>query len=353
MIMSEYVEFSLTQVSNNASEMETLIEPVAEAIENSNCNRIILVASGSSYNASLSALTHWKKINKFRYKLETPASFEKRADELSNNDYILFISQSGESTNILQAMSLAKERQLEHLLLTDNLDSTGAKLADKACYWGSGRETVGYVTVGVHTLIQYLIFLGKHLVDQKSLEVKKENDIGINVDSYVSKVKEYVERNRLDLALDNITIFCGDQANFGVAKEASLKWEETLKRPAMYFELEEFLHGPDYQLTPNYTIFLLDDEQPDNRYFEVYEELKDFIPQLYFITKNPKAQGDKVLNIPDNVNPIYYQNLCLLPLQYIAATETDILNRWQKHPFIEEFNSIIGTKTQKYVNSHK
>lgn len=48
-----------------------------------------------------------------------------------------------------------------------------------------------------------------------------------------------------------------DGTNMGIAREASLKFGETLKIPVLYCESEEYVHGPNMQLTPEYSVFLL------------------------------------------------------------------------------------------------
>ena len=44
-----------------------------------------------------------------------------------------------------------------------------------------------------------------------------------------------------------------DQA-YGIATEAALKFGETMKVPSFAFDAEEYNHGPNLQLTPNYTV---------------------------------------------------------------------------------------------------
>lgn len=48
-----------------------------------------------------------------------------------------------------------------------------------------------------------------------------------------------------------------DGPNMATAREGSLKFGETLKIPTLYYENEEYVHGPNMQLDPEYTVFLL------------------------------------------------------------------------------------------------
>lgn len=54
--------------------------------------------------------------------------------------------------------------------------------------------------------------------------------------------------------------FLGCGANIGTAREGALKLSEMLHVQTNDFEIEEFLHGPDLQLTPEYTLFLFREE---------------------------------------------------------------------------------------------
>ena len=49
----------------------------------------------------------------------------------------------------------------------------------------------------------------------------------------------------------------GAGANYGVACEGALKYGECLQFPAMALEIDEYLHGPNLQLSPDYTIFVV------------------------------------------------------------------------------------------------
>ena len=44
----------------------------------------------------------------------------------------------------------------------------------------------------------------------------------------------------------------------GVALEGALKIGETVHVPSPAYEVEEFIHGPNLQLTPGYTLFFFD-----------------------------------------------------------------------------------------------
>ena len=51
---------------------------------------------------------------------------------------------------------------------------------------------------------------------------------------------------------------CGVGANLGTASEGALKFGETVSIPTAVYEVEEYIHGPNIQMTPRYSVFLID-----------------------------------------------------------------------------------------------
>jgi len=152
--------------------------------------------------------------------------------------------------------------------------------------------------------------------------------------------------------MESPTFFCGNGPNYGVAKEGALKFQETLKRPSMYYELEEFLHGPNMQLTPNYTVFLLDDSKSNknSRFNEVFEGLKEVTPNVFFITDSENKVDDdyRVFKARQNEDWILSPYYSLPVIQLIAAKMSDELGTWDTHPYFTKFEKNIEIKTSDY-----
>ena len=47
-------------------------------------------------------------------------------------------------------------------------------------------------------------------------------------------------------------------ANLGTACEGALKFGETISIPSFAYETEEYIHDPNIQMTPAYSVFLID-----------------------------------------------------------------------------------------------
>ena len=68
----------------------------------------------------------------------------------------VMVSQSGSSTNIIAALDTASGLGHETIVLTGNVEADVREHADTVVDYGVGVETVGFVTVGLVTLMEFL-----------------------------------------------------------------------------------------------------------------------------------------------------------------------------------------------------
>ncbi len=90
-------------------------------------------------------------------KIVSPATFIYGEHDLREDDFVFVISQSGCSTNSIEALDELRKLGITAIGLTGNVDSDFKDHADLVVDYGVGEETVGYVTKGVTTLAQFLM----------------------------------------------------------------------------------------------------------------------------------------------------------------------------------------------------
>ena len=90
-------------------------------------------------------------------------------------------------------------------------------------------------------------------------------------------------------------IIVSDGANMGIAREAALKFQETLKSLSVYYEREEYIHGPNMQLTPAYSVFFIDTNPYHNRMYEVYEATRMVTKNAYYISNKSEMTERRLL----------------------------------------------------------
>ncbi len=353
MKMLDYVKASPQKVKENINDKESLVTPLVKLFCDQNFVSVIIVASGSSMNAAKMAQPYMVKRLGCPVSIITPELFELIEPINFNKTFVFFISQSGASTNILHAMNYMKKLSHQTILLTGNVHSQAAGNADYVIDYGVGVETVGYVTIGLSTLILYLALFANEVAIKGDREHNTDDEfiqLANVMSSTVDKGIDFVNEHFLELAEMGPTFICGNNMNLGVAREAALKFQETLKIPTMHYEVEEFMHGPDIQLSPKYTVFLIDNLQHSSRISSIYEKLAVVTSRRYLITFDSEPKEQNVINI---TKPLITDlcSLAVIPFfQVIVASMMPALSTEKSHPLAEKFMDAITTKNYSQNN---
>ena len=73
--------------------------------------RILLVASGSSHNACYCARSFVEKVSGLEVRIITPYTFTYYENNIKENDLVLVLTQSGLSTNAIEAIKIIKKKE--------------------------------------------------------------------------------------------------------------------------------------------------------------------------------------------------------------------------------------------------
>lgn len=352
MEMLDYVKKTPDKVAENISNKEKLVTPLVDLFKANNFENVLIVASGSSLNAAMMATAYMEKRLQCSVTTITPELFELKQNVDFKNSFILFISQSGASTNILHALKYMDQVNAKKIVLTSNLKSEVAQHVDAAIDYGVGNETVGYVTMGLSTLILYLAMFANEAAITQGRESDSEEDfkqLSVLYKKTIEQSLKFVEQHYLDLAEMEPTFICGNDMNFGVAREAALKFQETLKIPTMHYEIEEFMHGPDIQLSPQYTVFLIDNPEASERIKAIHHGLSAVINKRYLLTNNDQQVKENTILIPKSPIKELTALITIPFFQVIAARMMPDLKREPAHPFTDKFMDNVPTKDYTQV----
>ena len=145
---------------------------------------------------------------------------------------------------------------------------------------------------------------------------------------------------------------CGVGANLGTASEGALKFGETVSIPTAAYEVEEYIHGPNIQMTPRYSVFLIDGGEGTERIHRIFEGTQIVTDNVFLLTRCADYKGEhNVLYVPMDV-PEEITPLCWLPFfQMTACQLTNDLDRWNKHPLQRAMEKFVSSKSANYVNS--
>ena len=355
MKMLDYVKLANVRMSENLDRAQLLTSPLVDEFRRAAKAALVLVASGSSRNASEAVRHFMEKTLGIAVRVVTPEAFAAYEAMAARDAFVVAITQSGYSTNTIAALDALRERGMRAIALTANVQAPVKDHADAVIDYGVGVESVDFVTMGVQALMEFLALFSLHAAHVCAHICNQELEAGMQgvrdaVAAHAQALalsESFVERERLHLARSAPTIFVGNGPNQGVIAEAALKFMETLKRPAMTFECEEFIHGPEMQMTPEHALFLVDDARGSARMAQLAAAFASVFPATRFITAHP-TKASFELCVPEVSDPLLSAIPNLVPFQYIAAAMSEELDCWDVHPYLKRIDDALDAKAAGY-----
>jgi len=357
--MKDYIYATPDRILNNVQNAKNLVDPLVKLYIQNNYKQITFVASGSSYTAIHCARNFLCEILKTEIKIINPFTFTNYDYRyVKDNHFVVIVSQSGASTNCIDALKKLSEIKHKRYVLTGNIHSDCREYADEIIDWGCGNETMGYVTLGVVSLIAYLMLFGVYAAKRLNISDKIDycqNQINkaMNIHKEIcQKTETFIQINYQSLMQMNKVYVLGCGANYGTALEGALKIGETVKVLAVGYEQDEFLHGPAIQLNPQYTLFLIDSgDGTSSHALQVFNALQKVSPLVYMITVQ-NINHPHVIKV-DNPCDEPFSCLYYLPFfQLIAETISTDLDSKKSHPLYYEMNKVIDFRTAEFRKYH-
>ena len=349
--MQDYIEQSYETCINNLNRGGCLSAKLVSLYNEKKPKTIWLIASGSSYNACISAIPFLKKCMESEVQVITPYTFVYYTPKYDCSDLFVVVTQSGISTNAIEALKKIKNLNQTAICLTGHPESAVKDIAEYVIDYGVGEELVGYVTKGVTTLCLFLmIFAVKASKKEQYLEdLYKAVEL---MQIVKDKSYDFIEMHYKDFSGMNVCYCCGSGSSQGVTLEAALKIGETIHIPSVAYEVEEYIHGPNLQLNPKYTILFLDsNDHASGRIEQIYKATKEVSDHTFMISCNENLKEDaNVLWIPKDC-PKDCSSLVELPLiQLMSHMVNSQLNSSKQHPLMKKFKKIAAAKTADFVN---
>ncbi|MDD6467124.1 MAG: SIS domain-containing protein, partial [Erysipelotrichaceae bacterium] len=161
--MKDYIYAAPEVCNRNVSNAEQLVQKMIELYTKKAYKQITFVASGSSYTALQCARGYISKTLHVDVKIVFPYTFAEYDYQYVQEDhFVVVVTQSGASKNCISALDQLKSIGHETYCLTANVNSDCRDHADEMLDWGCGIETIGYVTLGVETLVTYLMLFAAY-----------------------------------------------------------------------------------------------------------------------------------------------------------------------------------------------
>lgn len=214
---------------------------------------LLFVASGTSFNAALYAVDLFRKLRIFDSVGAVVASEFSEDDLPKGKVGAIFLTQSGETADVMKATKLAKSLGVVCIGVQNVVGSMITTICDFGLFLNCGREISVAATKSFTSMIVVLSLISLWYSANKNPNGQKAErevliqslfqlpaSIQLTIDSVKDKCKIVSER----LSKLNSLILLGKGMNFAIAKEGALKIKEITYIHAEALNAGEIKHGP-------------------------------------------------------------------------------------------------------------
>lgn len=294
-----------------------------------NVNRIVIVACGTSWHASLIGKRMFQELAHIPVTVEYASEFRYGTSLLTPNDIVIAVSQSGETADTLAAIKMAHESGAFVYGICNVIGSSISREADTGTYIHVGPE-IGVASTkaftGQVTVLAMLAVAVGHL--RGTIGESEVNKIATSINRLPELIEKTLELNDKIEDLSKIYtyvhnfLYLGRGYNYPTALEGALKLKEISYIHAEGYPAAEMKHGP---------IALIDEMMPT----VVIAPQDDLHDKIISNIQQVKARGGKVIAVinendreisqiaddvleipavPDCISPI----ISSIPLQLLA-----------------------------------
>ena len=284
-----------------------------------NAKRIVIVACGTSWHASLIGKYLIQDMCHIPVEVEYASEFRYSNPVLTSDDIVIAISQSGETADTLAAVKIARDMGAFVFGISNAVGSSIPRETDSGAYIHVGPE-IGVASTKAFTGQVMVLTLLSLAVAQLRGTMTPEQIEGIGkkilrlptMVEHVLKLNDKVERLSLIYTYARNFLYLGRGYSYPVALEGALKLKEISYIHAEGYPAAEMKHGP---------IALIDAEMPSviiAPQDHLYDKIVSNVQQVKARGGNIIAivtEGDSVIrNIADHVLEVPEVPECLSPI---------------------------------------
>jgi len=299
---------------------------------------IFLVAAGTSHHACLAGAYMFSKIASLPTHPVIASEFvEQYGNSVNIDSTILFVSQSGETTDTLAALEHARLRAATILGLTNVIGSTLTRVSRAYLCQQSGPE-IGVAATKTFTsqlsvLAQLALRLGKRRgkVSHREIEFleNKLKQIPEITEQTLKTLKDEIRRLVKKYRDKGCFFYLGRGISSATALEGRLKLLEIAYVPTIAYPAGESKHGPISLIEPGFpVIFICPKEEAHRTVVNNIMEMKARGASIIVVCEEGdeelKSMSDDCIELPQGIPEILSPIVYVIPLQlfaYYMATE--------------------------------
>jgi glucosamine--fructose-6-phosphate aminotransferase (isomerizing) len=303
--------------------LHSVLEPMSQA------ERILIIACGTSWHAGLLGEYLFEEYTRIPVEVEYASEFRYRNPVIRKGDFVIAISQSGETADTLAAIKLARLKGATVIGICNVVGSSIPRETDAGVYTHAGPEigvasTKAFTTqVTVLAMMAFSIgHLNGHISDNSY------HDLILELVSIPSKIEKALAVN--EKALELAKIFCnchnalylGRGYLFPVALEGALKLKEISYIHAEGYPAAEMKHGPIALIDENMPVVVV--ATKDDTYDKIINNIQEIKARkgkvIAIVTEGDEIiskMADWVLEVPETLTA-FSCLMAVIPLQLLS-----------------------------------
>jgi len=317
-------------LGNTLRLQDQYLELMAEFLDRG--REIFLVAAGTSYHACLAGAYMFSKLASLATHPIIASEFvEQYGSSVNIDSTILFVSQSGETTDTLSALEHARLRAATILGLTNVIGSTLTRISRAYLCQQSGPE-IGVAATKTFTsqlsvLAQLALRLGKRRGKVSHREIEslenKLKQIPDLTEKTLKTVEEVIRQLVKKYRHKECFFYLGRGISSATALEGRLKLLEIAYVPTIAYPAGESKHGPISLIEPGFpVIFICPKDETDSTVASNIMEMKARGASIIVVCEEGdeelKRMADDCVELPRGVPEILSPIVYVIPLQLFA-----------------------------------
>ncbi len=295
-------------------------------------DNIVIVASGSSYNCAAIAAPLFAEYVQIPCECEYSSEFIlQKKHFITPYSLYIFVSQSGETSDTLNALKIIKTEAVKTMCITNSKDSTMWKLCDYKILSDAGEEKSIASTKALTAQILCSILIMLKLTARKGEDISGYLNTIQRLPAYLERIKTDAQKieqaARLTADFQNISIL-GNKNYYPIAKEGALKIKETCYLNVMAYPFGEFMHGHVAVLNKKSIVIAIIDEENAEFAMRNLKKIKDeYNPKIICITSVQEVKSGDIniyIKTKRKLKAIFGS---LLTLQLMACEMANLLDK--------------------------
>ncbi|MCS7104313.1 MAG: SIS domain-containing protein [Thermofilaceae archaeon] len=242
---------AVTRTIREAVDQVKAAASLLKELEANGVKRGYVIGSGTSFHASLFLQHLFSKYTDFHL-AAVPASEFTEWRPAKGKYFIIGYSQSGESSDIVEAFNVARTMGVKTIAITNTFGSTLSRISDAAIVTRAGEEKAVAATKTFDVQLAAALALVYTLTGKVFSEIERASEAAREVLAKKNLLREVAER----YVKAEHAFSLGRGAGYPIALEAALKLKEAAMVHAEGFAVREFLHGPLQLVDEGTPVFL-------------------------------------------------------------------------------------------------